>query len=458
MGPLIRDNVQSLLLGASLHPITRHLLFQVKTKQAGRQFLSDLLPSVSSGDPAALGTAPLLNISLSWNGLLALGAFDTMGGEAAAADAFYLFNQPPLAESLRAFGASAPANWWNKRFEGTDIHIIVHVSVSNEDDLRDVTTRVSAAAQRAELRELVTSASGEPITGRAVDGFRLHFGYRDGISHAPVDWDNDVPTGGALPRGDFVLGYPSPNYSTYPDKPPFSDFARDGSLMAFMVLYQDVAGFNRFLRENAPKLAPTLPQADAEEYLAAKMMGRWRDGTPLAISPEHADGTEALRDDFGYADDPHGIKCPLAAHIRVANARDQPLNSVNQRLFPGGYPRILRRGMPYGPLLKGEQDDGVDRGLVGMFLCANLNKQFYTIMRWLGRTDFSPVFPDQVGQDPLLGNGSFPGASSDFSIASADGTSTTLTRVTDFVRIRGVALQLLPSLAALRKVAAPGQA
>jgi hypothetical protein len=146
----------------------------------------------------------------------------------------------------------------------------------------------------------------------------------------------------------------------------------------------------------------------------------------------------------------------LAAHIRVANARDQPLNDLNKKLFPGGYPRMLRRGMPYGPLLSGEQDDGVDRGLVGMFLCANLNKQFYTIMRWLGRTDFSPVFPDQVGQDPLLGNGSFPGASSDFSIPSADGTSTTLTRVTDFVRIQGVALQLLPSLAALRKVAAPG--
>lgn len=458
MGPIVRDNVQSLLLGPSLHPITRHLLFRMEKKDAGRQFLLDLLPFISRGDPAALGTAALLNISLSWNGLLALGAFDTMGGEAAAASAFYIFNQPPLTESLRAFGASAPANWWKKRFQSTDIHIIVHVSVSDEDDLRNVTSRVKAAAQHANLLELVTSADGEPITGRAVDGFRLHFGYRDGISHPTVDWDNDVPTGGALPRGDFVLGYPSPNYSSYPDKPPFSDFVRDGSLMAFMVLYQDVAGFNRFLRENAPKLAPALSPADAEEYLAAKMMGRWRDGTPLMISPERPDVLAAMRDDFDYTDDPYGIKCPLAAHIRVANARHQPLNDLNKTLFPGGYPRLLRRGMPYGPLLSGEQDDGVDRGLVGMFLCANLNKQFYTIMRWLGRTDFSPVFPDQVGQDPLIGNGSFPGASRDFNIPKADGTSTTLTRVTDFVRIEGVALQLLPSLAALRSVAAPGQA
>ncbi|WP_027528677.1 hypothetical protein [Bradyrhizobium sp. Ec3.3] len=454
MAPLSRDNVQSLLLGSSLHPITRHLLFQVKKKDGGRQFLSDLLPSVSKGDPAALGAAPILNISLSWNGLLALGAFDTMGGEAAAASAFYLFNEPPLSESLRASGASTPANWWKKRFLSTDIHVIVHLSVSSEDELRDVTTHVKAAAERADMLELLTSAEGEPITGRAVNGFRLHFGYRDGISHPSVDWDNDIPTGGALPRGDFVLGYPSPNYSSYPDQPPFSDFVRDGSFMAFMMLYQDVAAFNRFLRENAPKLAPTLPQADAEEYLAAKMMGRWRDGTPLMLSPDRPDEAAALRDDFDYVDDPHGIKCPLAAHIRVANARHQPLNDVNKTLFPGGYPRVLRRGMPYGPLLEGEQDDGVDRGLVGMFLCANLNKQFYTIMRWLGRTDFSPVFPDQVGQDPLTGNSAFPGASSDFSIPSQNGTSTTVKRVTDFVRIEGVALQLLPSLTTLRNVAA----
>jgi hypothetical protein len=25
--------------------------------------------------------------------------------------------------------------------------------------------------------------------------------------------------------------------------------------------------------------------ADAEEFLAAKLMGRWRDGTPLTLSP-----------------------------------------------------------------------------------------------------------------------------------------------------------------------------
>jgi len=41
----------------------------------------------------------------------------------------------------------------------------------------------------------------------------------------------------------------------------------------------------------------------------------------------------------------------------------------------------------------------VDRGLVACSLRKS-HKQFYTIMRWLGRTDFSPVFPDQVGQDP----------------------------------------------------------
>jgi deferrochelatase/peroxidase EfeB len=453
MAALNRDNVQSLVLGPSIYPISRHLLFQVRAKGSGRQFLSQLLGSVSSGEPAALAGAPLVNLSLSWNGLLALGAFDTMGGEAAAAGAFYMFNEPPHAESLRAFGASAPQNWWGKRFSSADIHVIVHIWVTSEAGLTDVTARVRDAAQRCDVLELIASPAGGPITGRQIDGRLLHFGYQDGISHPTVDWDNDQPRQGALARGDFLLGYPSPNYSTYPDKPPFSDFARDGALMAFMMLYQDVAAFNRFLRDNAAEVARGLSQADAEDFLAAKMMGRWRDGTPLMLSPNRRDPAASMRDDFGYADDPQGLRCPLAAHIRVANARDQPLNGLNQTLFPGGFPRVLRRGAPYGPPLAGDEDDGVDRGIVGMFLCANLNKQFYTITRWLSRTDFSPAFPNQVGQDPIIGNLEFPGASAAFTVPLGDGTSVSLARVTDFVRIHGVALQLLPSLAALRGLA-----
>ncbi len=176
--------------------------------------------------------------------------------------------------------------------------------------------------------------------------------------------------------------------------------------MAFMLLHQDVATFNRFLRVNAPKVVQASAQVEAEEYLAAKMMGRWRDGTPLALSPQRPDPAAAMRDDFGYSDDPEGIRCPLAAHIRVANARDQPLNALNQSLFPGGF-RVSYAAECRMSSTRGRRGRRVRSRIAGMFLCANLNSQFYTIMRWLGRTDFSPLFPDQVGQDRSSATGLF---------------------------------------------------
>ena len=60
--------------------------------------------------------------------------------------------------------------------------------------------------------------------------------------------------------------------------------------------------------------------------------------------------------------------------------------------FPRGTPRLIRRGFSYGPPLAGAVEDGVDRGLVGLFCFARVNEQFYTVMRWLQKTDFSDTF------------------------------------------------------------------
>jgi len=69
-----------------------------------------------------------------------------------------------------------------------------------------------------------------------------------------------------------VLGYPSPNYSTYPDKPPFSDLRAMG-LDGVHGAVSGCRGLQPLPARECAKVAPKLPQADAEEYLAAKMMG-----------------------------------------------------------------------------------------------------------------------------------------------------------------------------------------
>jgi deferrochelatase/peroxidase EfeB len=86
--------------------------------------------------------------------------------------------------------------------------------------------------------------------------------------------------------------------------------------------------------------------------MAAKMVGRWRSGCPLALSPDRDDpeiAKDPLRNDaFGYADDDlKGLKTPAGSHIRRVNPRDALRDSiVNTRLH-----RIFRRGATYGPML-----------------------------------------------------------------------------------------------------------
>jgi hypothetical protein len=129
------------------------------------------------------------------------------------------------------------------------------------------------------------------------------------------------------------------------------------------------------------------------------------------------------------------------------------LTNPNQILFPDGPPRVLRRGHTYGPKLTGTMDDGVDRGIIGMFLCSNINRQFYTLTRWMRQTTFSPVFKDTRAQDPLFGNRQTPLVSNAFEIPTVDG-SVTLRGLPDFVRTQGTLMLLLPSMAMLEQLAA----
>ena len=177
--------------------------------------------------------------------------------------------------------------------------------------------------------------------------------------------------------------------------------------------------------------------------------------TPLVLSPDlQSPDPNVPKQDFDYAQDTDGRRCPVAAHIRIVNGRDQQLNRLNQGNFPAGFPRVIRRGLTYGRPLEGTVDDGVDRGIFGMFLCANVNRQFFSLMRWVGKTDFSDAYADHPdGQDPLFASRSVPDASNAFTIPTERG-EVTLKPLPDFIRIQGVAIMLLPSLATLRRLSA----
>jgi Dyp-type peroxidase family len=214
------------------------------------------------------------------------------------------------------------------------------------------------------------------------------------------------------------------------------------SFMVVRKLRQHVDRFTSFLREHAG------PDSDRQEWLAAKILGRWRDGTPLERWPDGPGGSGVDVGElnaFRFGGDSQGLRCPVGAHIRRANPRDAL--GWQGRLTKRH--RIIRRGMPDGPPPADPAvDDGADRGL--MFVCfqASIARQFEVVQgRWLDDGDAFGLGGDR---DFLVGAGSAAGK------MTIPGERPLLLRPQpDFVTTRGGDYFFVPSLTALRWLGDP---
>jgi len=286
-----------------------------------------------------------------------------------------------------------------------------------------------------------------PGAAPAVPGERRryveHFGFADGISQptiSGVSRTGRALSAAELPPGELLLGYPDVDGDTSGATAP-ADLRRNGTYLVFRKLHQDVAGFRRYLR------AHSATQAD-EELLAAKLVGRWRSGAPLALAPDQDDpelGADPSRNnDFRYRDaDERGLRCPVGSHIRRMNPRDAVVTG-EVRLH-----RMIRRGTSYGPPLpEGElADDGADRGLCFVFVGAHLDRQFEFVQtQWVsdGRAFGAP---DEV--DPLIG----PNDGAGVLTIPARPIRRRLTDLPRFVTTRGGEYCFAPSLSGLRWLA-----
>jgi Dyp-type peroxidase family len=281
------------------------------------------------------------------------------------------------------------------------------ISAADESALSAHDQRVRESVQRAGGLTVVYDA-----VGRALPQNREHFGYADGFAQPDIEGAGlpSAPGDGAPLRegnwrpiraGEFILGYPDEE-DVEPRAPTPDQFAANGSFLVYRKLYQDVAAFRTQLAA-ASGLYP-----GGEELLAAKIVGRWRDGTPIDLSPERPDPAVVADDQrnnaFSYAADGDGLRCPIGAHVRRANPRDSlPFEGklVNRH-------RLIRRGIPFGdPLPDGAQDDGQDRGVIFMCLQASIARQFEFIQsQWLHRGNAFTLGEDQ---DVLLGPQDGPG-------------------------------------------------
>ncbi|MFL4909792.1 Dyp-type peroxidase [Streptomyces sp. MMS24-I2-30] len=398
------DDIQGTLLRQRPSPYTGvYFLLRVDDAADGRRMLGRLLPHVASAarwwDPPSRAW---LSVALSHSGLRAVGV------PQASLDTFpeaFREGMAARAERLGDTGESSPEHW-DAPLGSRDVHLAVSVFAPDAATLEALLETGRTALHdlpgvqmihRLEASQLPTRRThlgfvdgiGEPdIEGAGVAGIlqagRDHYGYLPGF-------------GPTIKSGEFVLGYGNQLGRLTPVPQP-DILGRNGSYVAFRKLHLNVAGFRRYLKDNAAS-------PEEEELLAAKMVGRWRSGAPLVLAPDQddpdlaADPTRA--NDFTYREqDPAGLRCPVGAHIRRMNPRDSLTDTiVDVRLH-----RALRRGTTYGPMLPEGQleDDGAERGIVFIFMGADLVRQFeFLKTQWANDGDFVGLGTEK---DPVIGN------------------------------------------------------
>ena len=171
--------------------------------------------------------------------------------------------------------------------------------------------------------------------------------------------------------------------------------------------------------------------------MAAKVIGRWQDGTPLVRSPYEppsASGHHRGPDnDFLFgAEDSQGLRCPFGAHIRRANPRDSFEPGSAKQVTIANRHRILRIGRRYRP--QAHQKPGI------FFMCLNadLERQFEFIQQtWLQNPSFHGLANER---DPLVGRGD----DAAFTIPTREGPMT-VRGLSDFVRTRGGGYFFVPA-------------
>ncbi len=264
----------------------------------------------------------------------------------------------------------------------------------------------------------------------------------------------------AMAAGEFILGPYQDEIAERPKAPNSDILATNGSFMVYRKLQQDVDGFRTYIRDEASRL-----RIDPE-LLAAKMVGRHRDGTPLVDSPHlrkrrhTADNPVKPSNDFVYDTDPQGERCPLGSHIRRANPRGTfgfGTELVNRH-------RMLRRGIPYGYFVPhGKPADEVNpngQGLIFIALNASIERQFeFVQQQWI---NFGDSLFQGSDKDPVAGDstvyapaGSSPAtADNQFRFWNEhDHRLNICTNIPRFVVTKGGDYFFLPSIRALRYLA-----
>ena len=384
------DDIQHFLVHRSPALAARYEFLTFRDSSAGRAWLNAMTGKVTTAAAVRSGKLDTrwVTVALSWTGLRALGLDDH---SLASFPEEFRQGMAARAEILGLTGANHPENWQGG-LASDDLHAIVILFA------RDVPERERC---RIEHENFLSQRSGVEVLSSLdleatppFDYAHEHFGYRDRLSQPVIEGTGEEPIPGSGPTikaGEFFLGYPDEEGSGTVLPQPES-LSRNGSYLAYLMIEEHVGAFRDFLRQHGET-------HDEQELVAAKLMGRWRSGAPLVLTPEKDDpnlgGDLQRTNDFDYGKmDPYGYACPLGSHIRRMNPRDTAAN-MNRR-------KMIRRGATYGPPLpEGVPEDGRERGIAAFVGCASLVRQFEFAMNvWANDANFHELGNER---DPIFG-------------------------------------------------------
>lgn len=467
--PSMAVEVLKLLLGEHINPL-RHV------------------PPVSFGERpwGNGGNAPLAALAISAIGLVRLG----IAQDTADLSGFPFAFRQGMRARWRQLVDPETTNWLVDDQHDIFLQYLFADEEGATEALTELESVIGPLGLGATLSFLQFSGpSPHPVTEKPTVEFEP-FGFRDGISQPAMRGtlsENLADPDNVLEPGEFILGYRAgsgqvapgprvprqhdawdllPDVTSEPDQAwpafrqqqlsatPWRDLGRNGSFLVLRQFRQNVVGFQDFCKMAADDLTQRYPGLEQvigvpinEQWIAAKMVGRWQDGIALNRRPHPPQNTPKdfvenpdtiIR--FGK-EDARGFGCPLGAHVRRANPRDSLMPDDPEALVITNRHRLIRRGRPW------HNQDGTS-GLTFIALCADIERQFEFVQsQWLGAKSFHSLADEA---DPLVFG------QTDFTIPTIAGP-VRCNIPNGYVTLEGGGYFFLPSRATLRFIVAKGK-
>jgi deferrochelatase/peroxidase EfeB len=508
---LASNEIQSLVFGGlGFLKYGTCLLFELPDDRPYASYWLRLVePYIAFNDGRRLEKPAVVTLALGPQGLRRLGLpeeglatfpFAFLGGMTTAARARILGDR----------GKNAVENWsWGKT--QPDVALLIYGEDQFAVDglqktLLHLANRVGMAPPHEIPLKRVSEGKDEP------------FGFVDGISQPVIRGTykglrNADPIHLVEP-GEFLLGYPD-NRGNIPPGPTLPsladpdnhlplvgavggfdrtlveserDIGLNGTFLVIRELEQDKAGFWEYCESEAARLAGSMPAPYniTRDFIAAKLIGRWRDGASLARYPYESRIEAAQRyrvkvnetvrarttataavdpptrgapteggsakvtrrtsdNDFLFGvEDPQGLRCPFGSHIRRANPRESFDPGSNDQIAITNRHRIIRVGRVY------QEKEGQKPGLLFMCLNADIERQFEFVQQtWLMSPSFHGL---SCEKDPVLGDGET--GACNFTIPTRDGPIT-LRPMPAFVTTKGGGYFFMPGKRLINYLCAP---